>query len=200
MPGTSGPAAGHRASFAAGAPRCGLAARCCWHRAGGRRLPATAPASPTATDEDGPATAQVSCSPASGSTFAIGTSTVTCTATDTDDTNSPVTRTFTVTVKGAADQLSDLYSDVHGVGPGTSLPDKVAQAQSYLTANDLSDTCSTLSAFTNEVHAQAGIHIAVRKSNQLIVDAQRIRAVLGCRVSPMYAVGTVADSALAQFR
>jgi hypothetical protein len=54
-----------------------------------------------ATDEN-LATVSVNCSPASGSTFAIGTTTVTCTATDTDgDANSPVQMTFNVHVKRA---------------------------------------------------------------------------------------------------
>jgi hypothetical protein len=44
---------------------------------------------PIAVDEDGPATASVSCSQPSGSTFPEGTTRVTCTATDTDDTDSP---------------------------------------------------------------------------------------------------------------
>jgi hypothetical protein len=57
-------------------------------------------ASPSAVDEagDSPA-ATVGCTKASGSTFAIGTTTVTCTATDSDDTNSPVSASFTVTVR-----------------------------------------------------------------------------------------------------
>jgi hypothetical protein len=54
--------------------------------------------SPTVVDED-TSLPPVSCSPASGSTFAIGSTTVTCTATDSDDTNSPVKKTFTVTVR-----------------------------------------------------------------------------------------------------
>jgi hypothetical protein len=56
--------------------------------------------SPTAVDEagDSPA-ATVGCGPASGSVFPIGTTTVTCGATDSDDTNSPVSKSFTVTVR-----------------------------------------------------------------------------------------------------
>ena len=56
-------------------------------------------ASPTAVDEasDSPA-ATVACTPASGSTFAIGMTTVTCTATDADDTPTTVSQSFTVTV------------------------------------------------------------------------------------------------------
>jgi hypothetical protein len=54
---------------------------------------------PSAIDEagDSPAAA-ASCTPASGSTFAIGTTTVTCVATDADDTPSTVSQSFNVTV------------------------------------------------------------------------------------------------------
>jgi hypothetical protein len=53
---------------------------------------------PTVVDEDNPLP-PVTCSPASGSTFAIGTTTVTCTVSDSDDTNSPVSQSFSVTVQ-----------------------------------------------------------------------------------------------------
>jgi hypothetical protein len=52
---------------------------------------------PTVKDEDSPVPT-VSCTPASGSTFAIGPTTVTCTVSDSDDSNSPVSAGFTVTV------------------------------------------------------------------------------------------------------
>ncbi len=55
---------------------------------------------PTATDESGDNPGpSVSCSPTSGSTFAIGTTKVTCTVSDSDDTNSPVSASFQVVVK-----------------------------------------------------------------------------------------------------
>jgi PKD domain/HYR domain len=54
---------------------------------------------PTAVDEAGDSTTpSISCTPASGSTFAIGITTVTCTARSADDTPSTATGTFTVTV------------------------------------------------------------------------------------------------------
>jgi hypothetical protein len=135
---------------------------------------------PAATDES-LATVTVSCLPASGSTFAIGDTTVTCTATDTDgDTNSPVQNTFNVHVKGAAEQLADLALAVVGVGPGTSLADKVAAAQAYLAAGDISDACGTMNAFINEVKAQSGKSIPPATASSLITAAQQIRAVLGC--------------------
>lgn len=137
-------------------------------------------ATPAATDED-LSTVSVGCVPAPGSTFAIGMTTVTCTATDTDgDTHSPGTQTFQVTVKGAADQLSDLHTAVHRVGPGTSLADKIASVQSYLAAGHASDACGTLGAFINQVKAQTGKSIPAVQAGGLIAAAQRIEAVIPC--------------------
>jgi streptogramin lyase len=131
----------------------------------------------SATDPDD-AVASLNCVPASGSTFPIGTTTVNCSATDTNGNTS--TASFTVHVKGAAEQLADLLTAVTGVGPGTSLADKVSQARTYLTANDVPDACATLSGFIKEVTAQSGITIMTSQAATLIATAQRIEAVLGC--------------------
>lgn len=66
---------------------------------------------PTATDEDG-SSPPVTCSPASGSTFAIGTTTVTCTASDSGDTNSPVSARFKVTVNDTDLGLINVPADI----------------------------------------------------------------------------------------
>jgi surface antigen len=134
---------------------------------------------PAVTDPDDATAPAPDCSPAPGSAFTIGTTTVTCTATDPDDSNSPVSTSFTVIVKGAADQLSDLYQAVQGVGPGDSLSSKIQQAESYLAAGDIIDATSTLDAFINEVTAQTGKKIPASTAAQLIADARRIQAVLG---------------------
>jgi hypothetical protein len=70
-------------------------------------------AQPFAIDEagDSPA-ATVSCSQASGSTFAIGTTMVTCTATDADDLNSPITQSFNVTVLDTDLAITGVPSDI----------------------------------------------------------------------------------------
>jgi uncharacterized delta-60 repeat protein len=131
----------------------------------------------TATDPDD-AVASLSCAPVSGSVFPIGTTTVTCTASDTNGNTS--TASFIVHVEGASEQLTDLLAAVTGVGPGTSLTDKVRQVQSYVAANDLSDACSTLIAFINEVRAESGKTIPFSQAATLTASAQRIMAVLGC--------------------
>ena len=61
---------------------------------------------PTAVDEDASAPA-VTCSPASGSTFAMGTTVVSCSAADADDLNSPATASFRVSVVAVSPAVAD---------------------------------------------------------------------------------------------
>jgi hypothetical protein len=87
----------------------------------------------TANDPDD-AAGPVSCSSASGSTFAIGTTTVTCSSTDTfGNTGSAA---FTITVGGAGQQLATLAALVVGVGPGASFSSQVEAVQAALAAGD----------------------------------------------------------------
>ena len=92
-------------------------------------------APPTVVDEDNPLPA-VNCSPAAGSTFAIGTTTVTCTVTDSDDTNSPVSKSFTVTVNPV---LSVSVATVTG-SEGAAFSGVVATGTAYGSSNPLSAT------------------------------------------------------------
>ena len=136
---------------------------------------------PVATDPDDATPPPVSCTPASGATFAIGQSTVTCTATDPDDSNSPVSTSFTVTVQGAAAQLADLAQAVQGVGPGTILARTVGLAQSEVASGHAAAACLILDGFVLEVRGLSGWSIPPATAQQLIADAQRIQAVLACR-------------------
>ena len=126
----------------------------------------------------------VNCTPASGSTFAIGTTTVTCTVSDSDDTPSSVSQSFTVTVNGAATQVSDLISLVNSFGLPADIQagfDTQLQAvQTDLTNNNPAQACSDLTAFINHVQAQSGKHLTVSQANQLLTAAKQIQAVLGC--------------------
>jgi uncharacterized delta-60 repeat protein len=131
----------------------------------------------TATDNSDP-NPGVSCSPTSHSIFPIGTTIVSCTATDVS--GNSATATFTVHVKGAAEQLVDLAAAVQGVGPGKALADTVALAQALLAHDQLQATCVTLTVFTLEVRAQLGKKIPVAQAETLIATAQRIKAVLRC--------------------
>jgi hypothetical protein len=131
----------------------------------------------TATDNLDPSPI-VSCTPDSGSAFAIGATTVNCTASDSS--SNSASASFTVHVKGAAEQLIDLRDAVKGVGPGRSLADKVKDAQTALGRNDVPGTCSILGAFINEVKAQSGKKILPTTAAALVADATRIKTVLGC--------------------
>jgi HYR domain len=131
----------------------------------------------TATDPDD-AVASLACVPASDTVFPIGTTTVLCTASDTNGNTS--TASFTVHLKGSSEQLVDLLAAVTGVGPGTSLADKVRSAQSYLAANQLAAACSTLTAFINQVNALSGKNISAADGEALVADALRIETVMRC--------------------
>jgi streptogramin lyase len=131
----------------------------------------------TATDNVGTSPV-VSCSPASGSTFAIGTTTVDCTAMAPFETTG--TGSFTVHVEGAAEQLADLAAAVAGVGPGSSLADKIGNAQTMLGNDDVAGACGVLGAFIHEVNAQTGKKISPESAASLVGDATRIETVLGC--------------------
>lgn len=136
---------------------------------------------PAATDPDDATPPSVRCSPPPGARFRIGPTAVTCTATDPDDSNSPQSSKFMVTVIGAPGQLAHLARVVKGVGPGTSLAVKVALARSHLASGNVAGACIALGTFISEVKAQSGRTIPPATARALIADAQRIRAVLGCR-------------------
>jgi probable HAF family extracellular repeat protein len=115
--------------------------------------------------------------PASGTAFPIGDATVTCTATDAA--GNVATTSFFVHVRGAAEQLTNLANAVKNVGPGTSLADKIAQAQQALSSSDAATTTAILKAFGKEVAAQSGKKFTPAMASDLSAAAARISAVLG---------------------
>ncbi|MDX6485829.1 MAG: hypothetical protein QOF43_982 [Gaiellaceae bacterium] len=131
----------------------------------------------TATDTvDGAITP--TCTPASGSTFAVGTTTVTCTATDAHANVGHAS--FTVTIRSVGAMLNDLLALATSLPPGKSLPAKVKVAQSNYAAGDIAGTCSMLAAFISEVSAQSGKQLTVAQATDLLDRARAIRTVLGC--------------------
>jgi len=140
---------------------------------------------PKVVDESGESsTASVSCTPASGSTFVIGTTKVTCTASDSDDTNSPVSGSFTVTVKGAAAQISDLITTVNSYHLSsslqTALDNKLNDALKAINAGQTTTACSELTDFSGYVQSHTGKGITTSQATQLIAAAKQVQAVLGC--------------------
>jgi hypothetical protein len=134
---------------------------------------------PTVVDEETPLPI-VSCSPATGSTFAIGTTQVGCSASDSDDANSPATASFNVTVKGAAAQLQDLLTYATGLPPGTSLVSKIQTAIAYYQAGKKSSACSELNQVISEANAQKGKHLTAAQASEIIAEATNIKKVIGC--------------------
>ncbi len=127
-------------------------------------------------DVDGPVA--VTCLPPSGATFAIGTTRVACEASDAA--GNEANASFDVRVKGADEQLGDLLAAVAGVGPGSSLADKVRDARDALAVDELAEACGKLAAFANEVTAQSTKKIGATSTAELVASALRIRAVLSC--------------------
>ena len=78
--------------------------------------------------------------------------TVGCSATDSHANTSSAS--FDVHVKGAAEQLADLQLAVAGVGPGTSLADKIAAARILLERGARLGAVRALDSFAREVRAQ----------------------------------------------
>jgi len=76
--------------------------------------------------------------------------------------------------------LEQLLNDVTGVGPGKSLADKVALAQTYYAVPDVQATCAMLTGFNREVRAQRGKLIPADLADELTADALAIMEATGC--------------------
>ncbi len=141
---------------------------------------ALVPFAVTATDDLDP-TPTVVCTPGSGSRFAIGETPVTCVATDNGHNTS--TATFTVTVRGATEQLSQLIAEVvDTTNLSPALKAQLTSALRSLVAGfdpskplQRKAACVTLTAFNTIVRILAPSHAA-----EWTADANRIRAVLAC--------------------
>ncbi len=129
----------------------------------------------SATDNVDPTPAVV-CAPATGSVFPIGDTTVNCSATD--NAGNRATAIFVVHVKGAAEQLADLANAVVDVGPGSSLVNKVRQAEAFLSNLDTASALGELRALIDEVRAQTGKSIPADIAATLTATATRIANVV----------------------
>lgn len=65
-------------------------------------------------------------------------------------------------------------------GIENSLVKKLEHAQDAIDAGDINRACNQLSAFINEVEAQAGKKLTQAQADQLIADANAIKTALGC--------------------
>ena len=78
------------------------------------------------------------------------------------------------------EQLASLLQEVSGIGPGTSLADKVRLAQTYYAMPNVDLTCSVLSDVIQQVSAQKGKKIAALVGDEVIADTQAVRVAIAC--------------------
>jgi large repetitive protein len=124
------------------------------------------------------------CTPASGAVFAANaagaSTTVTCTATDSS--RNVTKKTFTVHVKGAAEQLGEVAVQIAAVGPKNGLTTNLV---STVTATaklvGTSFACSNLGrAQTLAAQQKAQLGTAAQ-SDQILASMKRVGAVLACK-------------------
>ncbi len=140
----------------------------------------------TATDAVDPSPT-VACAPPSGSLFRIGTVPVHCTAVNVFGDH--VSGRFDVIVKGAPEQIVDLVALVQSFhlrpAVGLTLEAELWVAHGLTTSTRAGDplrACQWLNLFVHEVQALAGGRaISAAQAAQLVGEANRIMAVLGCR-------------------
>jgi hypothetical protein len=122
----------------------------------------------------------VICAPPSGSTFAIGTTTVFCTATDASA--NAATCSFTLHVKGAAEQLRDLIAligSLHlALGTETSLTSQLRLALEALSAGNTAAACDYLQTFIGHANAQSGKKLTAAQASSLVAAATQIKTVI----------------------
>jgi uncharacterized repeat protein (TIGR01451 family) len=127
------------------------------------------------------------CSPASGSTFAIGTTTVTCTATDTS--NNTAQCSFTVHVKSPAEVIQDLINRVQALinqgvlsnANGQSLINRLQSALDYLNAGTIDKACDKLADFIQKTQNFIDNGTLTSAQGQPLIDsANRVRNTLAC--------------------
>ena len=139
--------------------------------------PSGAPVTYTATATDD-GTVTVTCTPASGATFAIGTTTVTCTAVDDD--GATATGSFPVAVRGAREQLARFLVALTGVSPTSSYAATITTIVNKLPDRSLTLACEPLRLISKVLQQQSGRLVPADRAAALIADATRIRAVLAC--------------------
>jgi hypothetical protein len=75
-----------------------------------------------------------------------------------------------------------LLADVTGVGPGSSLADKVEVAQLHYAGTDVEASCGVLTGFIKQVRAQQDKKVTpTMLANQLTSEARAVMAVIGCK-------------------
>jgi hypothetical protein len=116
----------------------------------------------------------VSCVPASGSTFAAGTTAVVCQATDTA--GNKALGQFNVTVRGATELLVSLSGRIQAMAIDAKLKEKLVKHLSKVTSElPKKGACGQLSELL-----KVGKALTAQQLNEIVVEVNRIRAVIGC--------------------
>lgn len=122
----------------------------------------------------------VACAPPSGSRFPIGDTTVNCVASD--SAGNMAGGNFSVHVKGAAEQISNLIAVVSGIGPSAAGLNPILNgALLAVQAGQTSHACDELATFTKAVYDMARhAQLTLSQAKHLMDTSRRIRAVLAC--------------------
>ncbi len=87
---------------------------------------------------------------------------------------------YDVAAADPGDLLDDLIADVAGIGPGTSLLDKLTAAKAALDAGNQAGACDKLAAFVKQVQAQSGKKLTAERAAGLESRAAELRSLLDC--------------------
>jgi hypothetical protein len=136
----------------------------------------------SADDETDPSPT-LSCTPASGSKFAIGTTEVNCSSKDA--TGNMGKATFTVKVKGAPEQIGDLVDKLRAI---KALAPLAPTMRAYLESTadcvirrDKTRACAYLEVFVTAIkYAASRGWLTTAQSSDISADVKRIKAVIGC--------------------
>lgn len=163
------------------APVFGAAARSAL--AGAITVNATSPSGavvtfdPAATDNVG--VTSLSCEPASGSVFPVGSTTVSCSASDAAGNSS--SKSFSVSVIGARDQLANLMEYVKSLGlPNGSANPLINQLKAAY--SEQGNECKKMSDFVEMVSKKSS-DIDPDDAAYMTAEANRIKGAFGCAVA-----------------
>jgi hypothetical protein len=144
--------------------------------------PAGAVATFTATAADAvPVSPLVSCVPPSGSTFKIGATSVACSTADTA--GNQASGQFTITVRGAADQIKTLQAYIGGLSIDATLQKQLLtalKAAATSVAAGRRSACAHLTTVATLATNARGTTLTVEQADRIVSDVMRIRSVLGC--------------------
>ena len=125
----------------------------------------------------------LACAPASGSVFPVGTTVVNCTASDAAGNSSAAS--FTVHVRGAVEQIvslinkTRLYLDLPLLE--AALATRLEEAAAALLKRSPVAACRALNLYIAAVTRMPSRQLSTAEKSELIADADRIKAVIGCR-------------------